>query len=249
MSFGIELQGDGFDRAKWLEEIAGLQEGLSPLCQQIGDLEKGWDREQLWLHRSGGIRGITIWQRDGAVRLSLPAGISAADFELAGELARIAQKHGAEVTSEEGDALDCSDGVLAALSFETRRKLWSAVIGSAGGEIVHLPVAGMFHLPIDPADAASGWDALEERAAARMAVYCEAFVTSQMGVKEGATGRILRLAVYSGIPTLMDSNTELVAVRRADAAHGAPMPYADFLTEMGGRIDDLGPFIYVAPED
>ncbi len=257
MGYNLYLKGSEFNRDAWLDEIetkfvggepgAGL--AISGIGHQLGNLDEGLDREQLWLHPVGGIRGVTVWNEGGETRLSLPTGCSDVDYAFAWELMRMGVGHGATPGDEEDRDIDLSDNQIGEITNVQQQFEWSALVNQAGeAEEYALPVGGLIHLKISPADTAGGVEGLREILSGRMARYESAFVASLMSYS--ADGGSFTASNYGQIPSLIASEAEMISTQ----GDGGPVvdgviPAEHFFSCIGDRVEDLGVFKYVPAID
>ena len=250
MSYDISLRGSGFNRRAWLEEIRASiienPEFLSGLCHQTSDLEEDLtDRGQIWLHPWDGIRGVFVNLDGSGTGLVLPAGSSRADFRLAGELVRLALKHGASAVDENDVALRGTEDEVVAT--HTRQAEFFHAILKAEDR------AGEFRFPVGPlmilllpGDADGDWADLELKLVERMNRYGTAFLASRMQFRTGGETRIA--AAYPQIPTLMAADTQVVFLGGEGFEAGKTMvPVESFLAVFGEGVERLGDMIYVPP--
>lgn len=256
----MHLKGPGFDWEAWVADLeadyvanpGAARTPLSGLCMQVSDLDESLDREQLWLHPVGGVRGVTVWQRDGGeVELSLPTGVSAADFDLAADLLRLGLKHGAEASSEEEEILRGGEEEMAAISREISRfNLEALVSHAAGTDELTLPVGGFLNLKITAADLSGERGTLEEILVERMGRYSSAFVATLMRMTNKADGRSSFVSNYGQMASLIDSRAELILTRGDDdPVCPEPIPAVRFYAVLDDRVEDLGQFKFVPAID
>lgn len=257
MAYVMFLHGPGFDRKSWLanvqssyiEDPLSVKTPLSPLCQQLVEIEDELGEDDLWLHPVQGVRGVTVRESGDGIDVSLPQGFGKVDFELAWDLMRMGVAHGATATDEEENSLDFSEKQISAITAQQSEFYWAALMGfvSQGSEYT-LPVGGMLHLTVTPDDAASGAAALERLLVERMARYSDVFLPTIMQVR--LDGVAQTLSNYGHIPSLIRSEIDLIMARGEQGdVIGQPVPASHFFSVIGERAENLGPWTYVPAID
>jgi hypothetical protein len=255
MAYSMYLKGAGFNHKAWQQEIQttyidnpmSVATPLSALCHQTSDLDEGVDREDLWLHPAGGIRGVTVRQSNGEVELSLPLGSSLTDFGLAWELMRMGVRHGASPSDEERDHLTMADDEIRQITHTQSKFYWSMLTQQLDGQLT-LPVGGFLGLPVTRADASDGHETLERKLVERMNRYSEAFVATLMRMTKDGESSLF--SNYAHIPSLINAEVEYIGTH-GDGGNicDEPVPAGHFYSVVGERAEKLGDWIYVPAID
>lgn len=259
MSHRMFLKGAAFDRRGWLDDLRSTfienppEDGvhLSSLWHQAVGAEENFDSGDFWLHPLGGIRGVTVRQEDGEISLSLPAGSSSVDFDLAWDLMRMGVNHGAAASDEESGALDLSDEQIRRIADRQLEFHWSALVETlAKSDTTILPVGGFLQIELDRRDAEQGPLALEEILTARMDRYGDAFVPRVMTVRSPLDGTVKNLSNYGHIASLIDIDAELITtLGEGGNICETPVPASHFYAVLGDRVENLGEYNYVPAID
>lgn len=257
MGYSLYLKGKGFNRKAWLEEVESRfvshegegDGGVSALGYLLGGLDEDLDREELWLHPKGGIRGVTVKTHGGEVTVSLPSGCSGADYGFAWELVRMGVAHGATPSDEEGREIDLSDAQIAEITDTHQRFEWSTVLHLVKDQDeLTLPVGGMISLKVSKADVEKGIEGAQAALQERMGRYERAFVASLMQVSKD--GKSIIVSNYGQIPTLFSSQAEMIHTQGPNGpVVDGLIPASHFFGCIGDRLEDLGEFKYVPEID
>lgn len=250
MGYSIYLKGESFDHDGWVDDLGDCGLDISPMGSQFAELLAEHQPEEMWLHPRGGVRGVTVRRAGEGAELSLPVGVSEADFLLSGVLVRAAVARGAVAEDEEGQILTGTDDEMRTLGMKYRQFFWSSLWhGLAEGESI-LPVGGLLHLKIDPSERGDArWDELEHKQLAKMARYQEAFIPSLMQVRKDGVEMIL--SNYHHLPILLSTQAEWVATNgeHGNITDGVPVPAERFCEILADRVENLGSWIYVPAID
>lgn len=257
MGYCLYLKGKGFNRKAWLEEVESRfvahegegDEGVSALGYLLGGLEEDLDREELWLHPKGGIRGVTVKTNGGEVTVSLPSGCSGADYGFAWELVRMGVAHGATPSDDEGRAIDLTDGQIEEITNTHRRFEWSTVLQMVKEQDeVTLPVGGMLSLKVSKEHVEKGIEGAQAALQERMGRYERAFIASLMQLSKD--GKSIIVSNYGQIPTLFSSQAEMIHTQRPNGpVVDGLIPASHFFGCLGDRLEDLGNFKFIPEID
>ena len=250
MGYSIYLTGESFDHDGWVEDLGKCDLDLSPMGSQFAEILAEEPPEEMWLHPRGGVRGVTVRRAGEGAELSLPVGVSEADFLLTGVLVRTAVARGAVAEDEEGEILTGTDDEMRTLGLKYRQFFWSVIWQQlAEGESI-LPVGGLLHLRIDPSERGDArWDELESKQLEKMGRYQEAYIPSLMQAKKDGVEMIL--SNYHHLPTLLSSQAEWVTLHgdNGNITEFVPIPAGLFREILADRVENLGSWIYVPAID
>ncbi|MEO7098584.1 MAG: hypothetical protein ABI162_04425 [Luteolibacter sp.] len=250
MGYSIFLRGESFEHDGWVQDLGSCGLDISPMGTQFAEILAEHRPEEIWLHPRGGVRGVTVKRSGEGAELSLPTGVSEADFLLTGVLIRAAMARGAVAEDEEGRILTGTDEEMRTLGMEYRQFFWSAIYHQlAEGESI-LPVGGLLHLKIDPSERGDGrWDALERLQLDKMGRYQESFIASLMQVKMNGVGKVI--SNYHHLPTLLSTEAEYYTMmgEHGDITGGLPLPVGRFCELLGDRVESLGSWRFVPAID
>jgi hypothetical protein len=250
MGYNIYLKGDSFDHDGWVEDLGKCQLDISPMGSQLAGLLVEQQVEEMWLHPRGGLRGVTVRQTEQGAELSLPVGVSEAEFLLTGVLVRAALVRGAVVEDEEGRILTGAEEEMRTLGLEYRQFFWSTLSHKLAEGENTLPVGGTLHLKISSSECGdAGWDELERKQLDKMARYQEAFIASLMQVKIQGLNQLL--SNYHHLPTLISSQAAWVTMNgdHGNITEGVPLAAEHFYQILADRFEHLGNWIFVPAID